>query len=66
MLVRVLEHNSTTRQGDDVTVSTLGGEETEDVAAGKPRGAESIETAREGGKLDGGSLWDSRVGKAAA
>ena len=31
VLVRVLEHNSTARQGDDVTVSTLGGEETWDV-----------------------------------
>jgi hypothetical protein len=31
VLVRVLTHNSTTRQGDDETVSTLGGEETWDV-----------------------------------
>jgi hypothetical protein len=31
VLVRVLEHNSTQRAGDDETVSTLGGEETWDV-----------------------------------
>ena len=31
VLVRVLTHNSTARQGDDATVSTLGGEETWDV-----------------------------------
>ena len=31
VLVRVLTHNSTSRQGDDATVSTLGGEETWDV-----------------------------------